>query len=197
MKEHLTPEPTARERVRAFVERLNRAPLQVALVQQLAHVREPDRYADPAIVENIPDEMYHPGAKDLALVTMIVRKLIVALEQGNQAVLSRAVEQAQDYLDSVLVTPRLTTKGGKIEVVYQDRTKGKEFLATALLLEFLTYVQNYAEEIKLGICRHCGKVFVKPKHGAQAIYCSRSCTQKEYRRRKKKKEVNLVEPHSD
>jgi len=195
MSRHVSgSEQAVRERIQAFVERLNQAPLQALLLQQLAHTREPERYADPIQEENIPEERRHPGARDLALVFTLIRNLVAALDQDDEATLRKAVEGAQGYLEDVVVKPRLSAEKGTLRVIYKDRTEGREFFATALLLEFLDYVQNYAHDIKLGICRHCGKVFVKPKHGAQAIYCSRSCTQKAYRARKKQREVMEDDP---
>ena len=190
MSRHVSgSEQAVRERIQAFVERLNQAPLQALLLQQLAHTREPERYADPIQEKIIPEKKRHPGARDLALVTTVIRNLIVALDRGNEEAVRKAAKEAQEYLEDVVVKPRLSVENGKLKVVYEDRTVGREFFATALLLEFLDYLQNHADEIKLGICQHCGKAFVKPKHGAQAIYCSRACAQKAYRARRKKKGV--------
>jgi len=124
----------------------------------------------------------------------IIRDLIEGLDRRDEAVLHRAVTKAQEYLESVVLVPQLRLERGELAVAYRDATKGREFFAISLLLDFLDYLQNFADEIKLGVCQYCGKAFVKPKHGAQAIYCSRSCTQKAYRARRKKKGVRSNGP---
>ena len=182
-------ESEARKRLEAFVGRLNQAPVYATFLQQLAHRREPDRYPDAALAPGVPEEKLDPGARDILLVSDIIRDLIEGLDRRDEAVLHRAVTKGQEYLENVVLVPQLRLEQGKLAVVYRDETKGREFFATSLLLDFLDYLQNYADEIKLGICQHCGKAFVKPKHGAQAIYCSRACTQKAYRARRKKKGV--------
>ena len=182
-------ESEARKRLEAFVGRLNRAPVYATFLQQLAHRREPDRYPDAALAPGVPEEKLDPGARDILLVSDIIRDLIEGLDRRDEAVLHRAVTKGQEYLENVVLVPQLRLEQGKLAVVYRDETKGREFFATSLLLDFLDYLHNYADEIKLGICQHCGKAFVKPKHGAQAIYCSRACTQKAYRARRKKKGV--------
>jgi len=173
-----------REWVEAFVERLNRAPFYALLLQEQAHMRDPTHYADPKQGTPIPEDKRYPGAVDLAQVTSIVRGLIGALERGDKVEIERALKPAQEYLSRVLVQPSLRFEEGELKVVYEDKTEGREFFATALLLDFLVYLQHYADDVKLGICRHCGKVFVKPKHGAQAVYCSNACKQRAYRERK-------------
>lgn len=185
---------TARKRLEAFASRVNQAPVYATLLQQLAHQREPDRYPDPALVPSVPQEKLDPGARDILLVADIIRDLIQGLDRRDEAILQHAVIRAQEYLEDVVLVPQLRLDQGDLQVVYRDETKGREFFATSLLLEFLNYLQHYADEIKLGICQHCGKAFVKPKHGAQAIYCSRSCTQKAYRARRKEREVRSDGP---
>ena len=182
-------ETGARKRLEAFADRLNQAPVYATFLQQLAHRREPDRYPDPALAPGVPDEKLDPGVRDVLLVTDLIRDLIKGLDRRDGAVLHRAVTRAQEYLENVVLVPQLRLEQGELTVVYRDETEGREFFATSLLLDFLDYLQNYADEIKLGICKHCGKAFVKPKHGAQAIYCSRACAQKAYRARRKKKGV--------
>ena len=181
------PGSEARKRLGAFADRLNQAPVYATFLQQVAHRREPDRYPDPTLALDVPKGKLDPGARDVLLVTDIIRDLIAGLDRGDETVLKRAVTKAQEYLESVVLVPQLRLERGKLKVAYRDETKGKEFFATSLLLDFLDYLQNYADEVKLGICKHCGKAFVKPKHGAQAIYCSRACAQKAYRARRKKK----------
>jgi len=179
----------ARKRLEAFADRLNKAPVYAGFIQQVAHRREPDRYPDAALAPGVPKERIDPGARDILLVSDVIRDLIKGLDRGDEAVLQRAVTKAQEYLADVVLVPQLRLEQGELQVVYRDETKGREFFATSLLLDFLDYLQNYSDEIKLGICQHCGKAFVKPKHGAQAIYCSRACAQKAYRARRKKKGV--------
>ena len=181
------PGSEARKRLGAFADRLNQAPVYATFLQQVAHRREPDRYPDPTLAPDVPKGKLDPGARDVLLVTDIIRDLIAGLDRGDETVLKRAVTKAQEYLESVVLVPQLRLERGKLKVAYRDETKGREFFATSLLLDFLDYLQNYADEVKLGICKHCGKAFVKPKHGAQAIYCSRACAQKAYRARRKKK----------
>ena len=170
---------------------LNKAQVYAGFIQQVAHRREPDRYPDPAVAPGVPEERLDPGARDILLVTDIIRDLIAGLDRRDETVLQRAVTRAQEYLEDVVLVPQLRLKRGELTVVYKDETKGREFFATSLLLDFLDYLQNHADEIKLGICQHCGKAFVKPKHGAQAIYCSRACAQKAYRARRKGKKKGV------
>jgi len=179
----------ARKRLQAFADRLNQAYVYAMVLQQLAHRREPDRYPDPAVAPSIPEEKLVPGARDILLVADIIRDLIQGLDRRDEAILQQAVSRAQGYLEDVVLVPQLRLDQGDLQVVYRDDTKGRELFATSLLLDFLEYLQHYADEVKVGICRHCGKAFVKPKHGAQAVYCSRSCTQKAYRERRKKREM--------
>jgi len=186
-------EKRAREWVEAFVERLNQVPLYALLLQEQAHAMEPKRYASPREGTPIPEEKRDPGARDLAQVVSILRGLIEALERGDEAEVQRALKPAQGYLDQLLVQPGLTLEDGRLRVVYEDKTEGSEFFATVMLLDILYYIQHYGNDIKLGICHQCERVYVKRKHGAQSIYCSKSCKQKAYRARKKMEEVSMNE----
>jgi hypothetical protein len=55
---------------------------------------------------------------------------------------------------------------------------------TGLVFALDSYMDRYFDLVHLGICRHCGIAYVKPKHGRKQRYCSRSCQQKAYLARK-------------
>jgi len=136
-----------------------------------------------------PEKLTKP-AKKIARVSIAIKQAIRAEEEGDQQAFDNAMQPIIEFTNGMHVRLEWTRSEGKYQL--QRNHEGPEeeypFYASLLVLDLADYLVQYNEFLHLGICRHCAKLYLKPKHGAKSRYCSRACGQKAYRERKKEAE---------
>ncbi|MFC2081572.1 hypothetical protein ACFLR0_00095 [Candidatus Bipolaricaulota bacterium] len=111
-------------------------------------------------------------------------------EDGDIKAFRRAVQPVSEFYNGCRVRLGVSWQGDEIRVNrdFLEEESEKPFVAFVLADRFFEYITRYKEIVHLGVCRLCGKVYLKPKHGQKSRYCSSSCKQKAYRQRKKESE---------
>jgi hypothetical protein len=139
--------------------------------------------------DNWMDKLVKP-ARQLFDVWKSIVGCIHAEEERDTDAFNRAVQPLSDFFDGCRVEMSVVWDQGEIRVnrdFLEDESE-KSFVAFALADRFLEYVTRQKDIVHLGVCGLCRQVYVKPKHGQKARYCSAACKQKAFRKRRKEAE---------
>lgn len=178
----------ARRSADSFVARVNQAESEALILQRRAHDQDPARFDDPLRGPLELDARWHPAARDMYTASILVRGLLEAVDRGDADEGRQLVTLAQDRLRKMTLRPEISWEGENIVASFEVISEDEDFFASLLLLQFIDFVRYYSQYVTIAICRECGKAFVRAKRGDRALYCSRSCSQRAYRERKKEKE---------
>ena len=180
-------EKRIRESMEGLARQLNGAP-SVAIIEHET-AREDDPEHIPPLNFNDPKWRLKlaPKAKKLATVSDCITKAIAAEEEGDEARFDEAMRPIAEFTDGMLVQLEWSKGPRGYQLTREPKSPEEErpFVASVLVVWWAEYLMRYREIVHLGVCRQCGNVYLKPKHGQKQRYCSRACSQKAYRERKK------------
>jgi hypothetical protein len=127
---------------------------------------------------------------DLLVLTRLFREILFALSDSDvdRYTLSKWLSLPIRHIDAAL------EKGPRPSLVYSIRAEGKvEFerepnpsttpLSTSLAVWMCDYLVKFREQIDLGACIECGKIF--PRQRRDNFYCSKTCQNRVAYKRKK------------
>ena len=183
-------EKEVRQGLRRLAKWVNEADWHALVEQTVAHEKNPTNVPlldldDPAWPKSLV-----PAAKRFHEIGQAIRRAIYAEEAGDKDALHEALQPIVEYMKGWKVEPQLTISGDSIRLwmEVEDKEEERPLHASTMVLEFAHYLDKYNRDFHLGVCRQCGKVYLKPKFGGKSLYCSKACTQKAYRERKQEKE---------
>lgn len=178
-------EKTEREKAAAFAQQVNDAE-QIVLSAHQTNVDWGTEGARPIA----PDDprwrtKLLPLEKTHLEVAQAIRAFLRADEEGDPEACSKAMRLIGKLYQNRTFEIAIESDGrGRFRRLPLRLTGDRLFGPTELLLDgFFDYVERTREFLNLGVCHHCGKVYLKTKQGAKMRYCSRACGQKAYVRR--------------
>jgi len=192
-------EERTREEMEEFARQINSASTYALAVHAFAHeddpenvpAVDPDDLDDPKILDRLV-----PAARKHVLISTAIWMVIKAEEDEDSETLQKAMSHVISYTKGMTVTLGwiINESGYRLsrvlEPVIDEKGEEKHPLVTSSLIFSLDdYLTRYRDIVHLGVCRHCGDVYLKPKHGRKQRYCSRACQQKAYRERKAEREA--------
>lgn len=183
-------EGKVRSHMEQFVREVNDAWQYALHHHSFAHDRDPEHV--PALDFNDPKwpETLTEPAKKIIRVGNAIKEATRAEEEGGEGALHKAMEPIIEFTKGTQVELEwaYTHTGYQLQRNYETEEEEHPFYASVLVSSFADYLMRYNTFLHLGVCRQCGKLYLKPKHGQKSRYCSHACGQKAYRERKKKEE---------
>lgn len=157
------------------------------------YVHETARGKDPSIPDADPDRDPKSAVKLTKFAKQIwdmwtsITDSIRAEEDGDAVAFKEAASPLVDFIDGVKMKLAVGWKGDQLTTsrLMDEAPEEKHPHAAKVADGFIKYEIDHKEVIHLGVCRQCGNVYLKPKHGQKMRYCSGVCRQKAYRERKK------------
>jgi len=189
-------EERIRDEMEEYAQQLNSAFTYALTVHALAHEQDPENVTavdpkDPKLLDKLV-----PAARTHFLLSEAIWMVIKAEEDEDAETLHRAMRHVSSYTEGMTVTLGWirNERGYRLsrDLKSELDEKGEEkhpFVTSSLVFSLDDYLTRYRDIVNLGVCRHCGDVYLKPKHGRKQRYCSRACQQKAYRERKAEREA--------
>jgi hypothetical protein len=190
-----------RQRVRQELRSLARQVNNIVWVTVASHEMQHEIYPERSAALDLDDptwpEKLTSSEKRAIRIAISIRKAIRAEEEGNEEVREDALKLVQEYVVEKPLWMSLEYRDATAAVVYSEydpnipgvpeMDENRPFHVSVMVLSFVKYLEWYKEFLgqHLGVCRQCDKVYLKPIHGADSMYCSGACAQKAYRERKK------------
>jgi len=114
-------------------------------------------------------------------VAVTVCRGVHAEERGDRAAQREVLDWLATYLESEGVSLRVRHHDG-----WEEMRTDPEAIDTDSAFTYLLYAAVHRPLLgaRLGSCRQCGTLYLKPLHGADSLYESKACSQKAYRKRK-------------
>ena len=181
-------EQRIRDQTESLARQLNDAPGYSLLTHHTAHSDKPD--AIPPANPDAPNwwKRLVPVARKHFEVFRAITAALIADEDEDEAAIDEAMSQLADFIEGLRVGVEWTKNLGEYRVAMQfgaDTEERHPFATTSMVLAFFDYWSRHREIVHLGVCRQCGTVYLKAKHGRKTRYCSSACRQRAFRERHK------------
>ena len=179
------------KRMRDAAGRLAKSVNQSSSFAMLTH--ETTRLGDPENVPEVVEEgvgwwksLSEPARTHME-VAHAIAAAVIADEEENEEGLREAMQVFSRFISDLSVSLNWRHDGHDYSLhKSHDVNDAKHPLITTMMaLTFANYWEQARGTIHLGLCRQCGNLYVKPKHGRKTRYCSGACRQKAYRARQK------------
>jgi hypothetical protein len=172
-----------------FANQLNGAPGLVHDWHESARAKDPENV--PAVNPEDPNfigKLAHT-ARQLLLVSSSAKAAIQCEEDEDLTRRQKAMKGIADFANGMLVRTQWepSTDGRyHLKKLLESPEETHPLVVAYLVFTLDDYLNQYRDIVHLGVCRVCGTVYLKPKHGQKMRYCSNSCRQKAYRKRQEK-----------
>jgi len=185
-------EARIRDSMETFVFHLNNAGNAALGMHDMAQQADPDNVHDVDPAKPKWTDQLAPLAKTHLEVASGIKQAIAVLEEEGRGekfhAAMRPVLRFTFGLEVALEWNILHYQYRLQRILKEGREKTHPIETAGLVFALDEYINRYFDLVHLGICRHCGIAYLKPKHGRKQRYCSRSCQQKAYLVRKAEKE---------
>lgn len=184
-------EQRIRDDMELFANQLNIARDYALTVHAAEREEDPDHLSHVAANDPTLFERLVKPARTHLLISETIKMVIEAREDEDSELLHQAMKAITLFTQGMTVSLEWTyaENGYRMSRVFpQEGDEKHPFVTAALVFRLDDYLARYHGMVHLGVCRYCGTVYLKPKHGRKQRYCSRACQQKAYRVRKAERE---------
>jgi len=187
-------EQRIRDDMERFAYQLNIAPGIALEMHAAAREEDPENIPEVSPEDSrVFDKLVKPARQHL-LISEMVKAVIAAEEEEDTAAVKKAMRPVMEFTEGMTLRPRWVISDNRFRMSRELDAEDDEhpLVAASLVLWLDDYLNRHHGVVHLGVCRSCGAVYLKPKHGRKQRYCSRACQQRAYRERKAEREGESV-----